>query len=137
MTIQEAADLLRRQDQILLLTHRRPDGDTIGCAAGLCAALRQLGKAAYILPNPDVTETNRIYADPYWAPADFSPGFVVSVDVAARQLFFQRRTPGLTASIWRWTTTPPLRALAGPAVWTPAGRPAGRSSMRSAGNWDR
>lgn len=88
MTIQEAADLLRRQDQILLLTHRRPDGDTIGCAAGLCAALRQLGKAAYILPNPDVTETNRIYADPYWAPADFSPGFVVSVDVAARQLFF-------------------------------------------------
>ena len=36
MTVQEAAALLRRKDKILILTHRRPDGDTMGCAAGLC-----------------------------------------------------------------------------------------------------
>lgn len=88
MTAREAAALLRRQDNILILTHRRPDGDTIGCAAALCAALRQLGKRAYLLYNPDITEINSVYAQPYWAEEGFSPDFVVSVDIAARGLFF-------------------------------------------------
>ena len=88
MTVQEAAALLRSKDQILILTHRRPDGDTIGCAAGLCAALRQLGKTAYVLENPEVTDINRVYVEAYWAPADFAPDFVVSVDIAAKQLFY-------------------------------------------------
>ena len=88
MTVQEAAALLRRKDKILILTHRRPDGDTMGCAAGLCAALRQLGKEAWVLPNPEATELNGCYAAPYLAPAGVEPAFVVSVDIAARQLFF-------------------------------------------------
>ena len=88
MTVQEAAALLQGKDQILILTHRRPDGDTIGCAAGLCAALRCLGKTVYVLENPEVTDINRGYVEPYWAPADFAPDFVVSVDIAARQLFY-------------------------------------------------
>ena len=88
MTIQEAAALLRQKDNILLLTHRRPDGDTMGCASGLCAALRQLGKTAWLLSNPDITATNSIYAQGLWAPADFVPEFVVAVDIASRGLFF-------------------------------------------------
>ncbi len=87
MSPSEAAALLRNQDNLLLLTHRRPDGDTIGCATGLCAALRQLGKTAYLLPNSDATETVALYAQPYWAPEDFSPDYVVSVDVSSRGLF--------------------------------------------------
>ena len=88
MTVREAAALLRQKDNILILTHRRPDGDTMGCAAGLCAALRQLGKRAWVLENPEATELNGYYAAPYLAPADAAPDFVVSVDIAARQLFF-------------------------------------------------
>ena len=42
LSVQEAAALLAGRDNLLILTHRRPDGDTMGCAAGLCAALRQL-----------------------------------------------------------------------------------------------
>lgn len=90
---QEAAALLRRQDHILILTHRRPDGDTTGCAAGLCRALRQLGKTAWLLKNPDMTSINAVYVDGLWAPEDFSPDFVVSVDVAARSLFFPAAEP--------------------------------------------
>ena len=90
---QEAAALLRRQDHILILTHRRPDGDTTGCAAGLCRALRQLGKTAWLLKNPDMTSINAVYVDGLWAPEDFSPAFVVSVDVAARSLFFPAAEP--------------------------------------------
>ena len=90
---QEAAALLRRQDHILILTHRRPDGDTTGCAAGLCRALRQLGKTAWLLKNPDMTSINAVYVDGLWAPEDFSPAFIVSVDVAARSLFFPAAEP--------------------------------------------
>ncbi len=88
MTIRDVAALLRRQDNVLILTHRRPDGDTVGCAAALCAALRQLGKTAYLLFNPEITPNNAVYADPYWAAEDFAPDFVVSVDIASKSLFY-------------------------------------------------
>ena len=87
MTTREAAALLRRQDNVLILTHRRPDGDTVGCAAALCLALRQLGKTAWLLDNPDITATNGVYAQGLWAPENFTPDFVVAVDIAARSLF--------------------------------------------------
>ncbi len=89
----EAATLLRQKDNILILTHRRPDGDTTGCAAALCQALRQLGKTAFLLQNPDITEINAVYAGPCWAPEGFAPEFVVSVDIAAKSLFFPAAEP--------------------------------------------
>ena len=49
MTVSEVAAYLRAHDKYLILTHRRPDGDTLGCAAALCAMLRQMGKTAGIL----------------------------------------------------------------------------------------
>lgn len=51
----DTAAWLREHDNYLILTHRRPDGDTIGSAAYLCLGLRKLGKSAYILENPEVT----------------------------------------------------------------------------------
>ena len=44
MTVKETAAFLRQHDNYLILTHKRPDGDTIGCAAALCEGLRALGK---------------------------------------------------------------------------------------------
>ena len=55
MTVKEVAAFLRAHDSYLILTHRRPDGDTLGCAAALCAMLRQMGKTAALLPNAEVT----------------------------------------------------------------------------------
>ena len=86
MTIQETAALLQTMDRVLLLTHVRPDGDTIGSAAALCRAMRDLGKTAYLLPNPGITETYESYAAPYWAEEGFTPDFVVAVDIAALSL---------------------------------------------------
>lgn len=86
MTDQQAAALLQEQDLILILTHIRPDGDTIGCAAGLCALLRQMGKTAYVLPNPGATRHLAPYLAPYLSPSSFAPSFVVSVDMASLSL---------------------------------------------------
>lgn len=56
MTRNEAARFLLEADNIAIVTHRRPDGDTLGSAALLCRGLRQLGKKVYVLENPEVTE---------------------------------------------------------------------------------
>ena len=67
LTVQETADFLRTLDNVLILTHVRPDGDTVGCAAALCRALRDIGKTAYIFPNPGITATYAPYGDGLWA----------------------------------------------------------------------
>ncbi len=93
LTAQEAAAFLQSRDGYLILTHRRPDGDTIGCAVALCRALRQTGKTAFVLPNADAT----VLFDPYWgdtpAPRDFIPETVVSVDIASLSLFPENALP--------------------------------------------
>lgn len=93
MTTAEAARLLLGWDRLLLLTHVRPDGDTVGSAAALCRALRDLGKTAYLLPNPELTATYAPYAAPYTAPEGFAPDRVVSVDIAALSLLPDNARP--------------------------------------------
>ena len=83
LTRLDCADWLLERDKFVILTHRKPDGDTIGSAAGLCRGLRSLGKTAHVLENPEVT--------PLFAPllegltkAEPEEGdLLVAVDVAA------------------------------------------------------
>lgn len=86
MTTSECAKTLAAMDQVLILTHVRPDGDTLGCAAALCQALRDLGKNAALLPNPEITSTYAPYVASYWAGEDFHAAHVISTDVAAIDL---------------------------------------------------
>ena len=58
-----AADILRQLDNVLILTHVRPDGDALGSALGLAAMMRtNLRKAQVLLPEP-VPEKYRIFTD--------------------------------------------------------------------------
>lgn len=77
-----AAELLKTKNRILILTHKNPDGDAVGSAAGLARALRKLGKLACIHPNPGFTARYAKYVDGLCSTEDFEPEFVVSVDVA-------------------------------------------------------
>ena len=61
LTLPEAAQRLQQAHTLLLLTHRRPDGDTVGSAAALCRGLRSLGKEAAVLENPQLTDKYRPY----------------------------------------------------------------------------
>ena len=56
MKPEEVAAWFAGRDRFLLVTHRNPDGDTMGSAAALCSALRRAGKTAYLFPNKQVTE---------------------------------------------------------------------------------
>ena len=86
MTDEQTSQLLLSLDQVLILTHRRPDGDTVGCAAALCLALRQKGKTAWVLPNEDAHALFDPYFEGVLAPSDFAPQAVVAVDVASAKM---------------------------------------------------
>ena len=82
-----AAAALQAHDDILILTHRRPDGDTAGCAGALCRGLRQIGKRAYILENPEITKRYAPMITPCYPPEGFDPAYIVSTDIAEEKLF--------------------------------------------------
>ncbi|MCD8144793.1 MAG: DHH family phosphoesterase [Oscillospiraceae bacterium] len=89
----QAAQWLMERDSFLVLTHIRPDGDTLGSAAALCAILRKLGKRAAMLPNPGTTGTYADYVADYWAGAEERFDHVVAVDIATHGLFFPEEEP--------------------------------------------
>ena len=93
MNISDAAARLRGMDRVLILTHVRPDGDTIGSASALCQALRDMGKEACLLYNPEITATYAPYAADYWAPEGWEPQFVVATDVAVLDLLPDNAAP--------------------------------------------
>ena len=99
MTVKEAAAWLGSHDRYLILTHKRPDGDTIGCAAALCRGLRGLGKTAHICPGTGETHLFTPYLEGLIAPEGFQPEAVVSVDIAARGLFTDTGKPWLERGI--------------------------------------
>lgn len=82
MTPNECARWLLERDDFLILTHVRPDGDTIGSSAALCSALRRAGKRACCFQNPEITETYAPFASPYQAAEGYAYLYAVAVDVA-------------------------------------------------------
>jgi phosphoesterase RecJ-like protein len=78
----EVISFLDRHDDFLILTHQRPDGDTLGSAAALCAGLRSVGKTAYIWRNPEITKRYMPYTKPYFPPDGYLHSAAVSVDTA-------------------------------------------------------
>ena len=86
MTFREAAEFLKDRDRYLILTHKRPDGDAIGCSAGLCRLLRELGKTAWMLPSPEASGLFAEYMEGLTAPEGYVPETVVTVDTASLNL---------------------------------------------------
>ena len=86
MTIPEIAALLREHDNYIMLTHRRPDGDTIGSSAALCRGLRAMGKTAYLLKNPQFTEKFQPYLADIVTDTVPENAFIISVDVATESM---------------------------------------------------
>ena len=87
MNTRTFAEALLEQDRFLILSHRRPDGDTLGSGAALCSALRRMGKTAFLIPNPETVPRMRAYVGAYEAPEGYAPQCVVAVDVATPGLF--------------------------------------------------
>ena len=87
LTKTEAAQKLLALDDVLILCHRNPDGDTLGSGFALARALLNKGRRARVFCHDAVPEK---FA--YMVPEmpDFEPKTVISVDVADFALFGER-----------------------------------------------
>lgn len=83
----DAAAFLAERDHYCILTHSRPDGDTVGSAAALCRGLRQLGKTAHVLLNPETDGRLQAFLEGLTTETCRDTDTVVSVDVPAVKLF--------------------------------------------------
>jgi len=85
LTSKQAAAMLQATDDILILCHNYPDGDTLGSGFGLCRALRSLGKRARVACADPIPEKYHYM----WAglpTEEFEPAFICAVDVADPKL---------------------------------------------------
>ena len=85
MDYRECAEWLLERDNFILVTHLRPDGDTLGSAAALCSALRRAGKTAYLFNNPEITPKYRKYVEKYISDS-FEHEYVIAVDAAEERM---------------------------------------------------
>ena len=83
LTRNEVAAFLQENDHFLILSHRRPDGDTAGSSAALCRILRNQGKTAHILENPELTERFRWLHEGLTKPEAEPGDILICVDVAS------------------------------------------------------
>ncbi len=86
--LNDAINLLKSKDNILIITHKNPDGDAIVSSFGLYFTLLKMGKRAAVDIGerlPDIY--NFIYHD-YNNNYNFKPDFIVSVDLADITLLF-------------------------------------------------
>ena len=96
MTRTDCAAFFREHDNFCILTHDAPDGDTLGSAATLCRGLRDFGKTAFILENPEVPKHLAYLCEGLTVEAPMENATVVSVDVAAPHMLV--KNPNLDAS---------------------------------------
>lgn len=87
MTVNECAKLLLENDNYLIVTHARPDGDTLCSAAALCSALRRSGKQARMFPNPEVTDNYMPFVREFIGGERRAGEYVVSVDLSSENIF--------------------------------------------------
>lgn len=85
LSLQEAAAMLMQADDILVLTHKNPDGDAIGSALSITYAMRSLGKRCNASFEKPIASSYDIIAEGY-EDQDFEPGFILSVDIASPSL---------------------------------------------------
>ncbi len=87
--LQTVIKRLSEKDNIVILLHQFPDGDTIGCGYSLYFALKKLGKKARVECCDTIGERYS-YITEKATFEDFEPGFVVAVDVADVKLLGEK-----------------------------------------------
>lgn len=77
----KAAEMLKSADNILLLAHQYPDGDTIGSNFALCRGLQALGKTVRVHCGDAIPDKYDYLYEGIPQPS-FEPDFICAVDVA-------------------------------------------------------
>lgn len=85
INVEKCARILKEKDNILILTHSNPDGDTLGSGFGLCRALLKMNKKARVICADEIPAKYGYLYEDIDMP-EFEPDFIVAVDVATENL---------------------------------------------------
>ena len=89
MTFEELKTFFEAHDNYTILTHRSPDGDTLGCGFALCAYLRSIGKLANVVNHENFPVRYNFLYEGYYVQ-EFEEQTIVAVDIADEKLFGDR-----------------------------------------------
>lgn len=87
--LKKAASILKVADNIVILTHKSPDGDTLGSSFALCRALLKLGKKARVECSDAFPKKYGYLYDGIEFP-DFEPQLIVASDIATENLLGEK-----------------------------------------------
>ena len=79
--LRETAELLQQSDNILLLCHAHPDGDTLGSATALARALTAMGKRVKVDCGDPIPKDFSFMFEGL-AAEEFEPQLIAAIDVA-------------------------------------------------------
>lgn len=83
--LRETAELLQQSDNILLLCHAHPDGDTLGSATAFARALAAMGKKVRVDCGDPIPKDFSFMFEGL-EQAEFEPEFIAAIDVADTKL---------------------------------------------------
>lgn len=81
-----AVRLLQGMEDVAILCHKSPDGDTLGCGFALLYALQKLGKRAVVLCKDPLPDRYAYLGEGTHTEPPFVPKAVVAVDTASDAL---------------------------------------------------
>lgn len=83
--LNKVCNFLKEKDNFLILTHRSPDGDTLGSAYALFFGIKQLGKKARVICGDDIPKKYSYFTAAATMDEIENPT-VIAVDVASTKL---------------------------------------------------
>ncbi|MGN1034527.1 MAG: bifunctional oligoribonuclease/PAP phosphatase NrnA [Oscillospiraceae bacterium] len=78
-------DVLKKVNNVIIITHKSPDADTLGSAVALCLVLRKLGKCANLVVEKDISPRIEFLLEAY-ENLNFEPQYAISVDISSNSL---------------------------------------------------
>lgn len=83
--LNEISKILQENNNFYILTHKSPDGDTLGSAFALCFALQKINKNAKVLCNDEIPNKYNFLCENI-IQQNFEPEYVISIDISDTQL---------------------------------------------------
>ena len=84
--IKQCAELLKENDNFLVLSHEHPDGDTLGSAFALMAALKKMGKKRAFKCSDELSKDFSYMSHEFACDDVGENPYIIAVDVADTHL---------------------------------------------------
>ncbi len=82
INLKKCAELIKKNDNFLVLSHEHPDGDTVGSAFALMAALKKLNKKRAFLCSDEISKDFSYIYESFIPDEIGENPYVIAVDVA-------------------------------------------------------